>query len=153
MKKNDGYLIRELLPQSLPWYVARRMPPAHLLDMWPELVGTYLAERARPVCLEADGLLVLAVRGSALRQELKLSALQIIDKLNQAGFKVRELKMITARPESAPTRLQPEQPPLSAEEEEKISQQVVAVKNPVVRESLQKMLRAATRAKKVQAGE
>ena len=152
MKKyNTGTFIKNILPDSIPWHVARRLPPAALLRQWPELMGAYLAERALPICLEPNGLLLLAVRGAALRQELSLNSSQIIDKLNAAGFNVYALKTITARLADTPADNNWSPPELSAAEKEEISRQVAAVQNPELRQTLTSILTANWRVDKTQA--
>lgn len=150
MKKSNAAFIKGILPEAIPWYVARRLPPRELLLNWGELIGEYLAERARPICLEPDGLLVLAVRGSALRQELTLNSGQIIAKLSQAGFAVSSLKIVTARLSAhEPLPAAPEHlPPLTPEEERSIAGQVAGVKSPMVRQALQQLLEAGLQAQK-----
>ena len=148
-KYNNGLFIKDILSNVISGHDALwLLPPPELLRQWPELMGAYLAERALPICLKPDGLLLLAVRGSALRQELSLSASQIVDKLNAAGFNVRELKIITARSAPAPVDDNWSLPELSAEEKKEISQMVAAVQSPELRQALGSMLAAGWRAGK-----
>ena len=151
MKNNkQGTFLDGILPQALPWYVARRVPPKELRQRWSELMGEYLSARAVPVCLEPDGLLVLAVKGSALRQELTMSAGQVVARLSQAGFNVSGLKIITARIGRQVEAKRAAMPQLSGQEEAQVAAMVKDVASLQVRQALQHMLLAHMRAVKAE---
>ncbi len=141
-KKNKGTFVKDVLGDAIPWYVSRRLPPVQLREKWPELVGPYLATRALPVCLEPDGALLLAVHGAALRQELNLSASEVVKKLDQAGFAVSSLKIITARPLAPARPSPPPPPPLDDKEKEQIAAMLAGVKSPMVQKAFARMLEA-----------
>lgn len=62
----------------------RRLAQARAFERWPELVGTHLAERTRPLRI-ADGRLIVLAPGAALRQELMFHKRRILRKFNQAA--------------------------------------------------------------------
>lgn len=142
MKKNkQGAFLKAIVSHALPWHVARRLPSPELLRAWPDMVGPYLAQRSSPICLERDGRLVLAVQGAALRQELTLSLQELQDKLQQAGFPVLGIKIISSRPNTAGSgqgKALP-RPELPLDEKEKLATQAQQVKDPELRAALLKM--------------
>ena len=62
----------------------RRLAQARAFEQWPELVGTHLAERTRPLRV-ADERLVILAPGAALRQELTFHTRTILRKFNEAA--------------------------------------------------------------------
>ncbi|MFN8177562.1 MAG: DUF721 domain-containing protein [bacterium] len=61
----------------------RRIAEARGLASWPEIVGTHLAERTRPLQL-AGGRLFVLCHGSALRQELAFHKREILRRFRDA---------------------------------------------------------------------
>lgn len=145
--KKDFSTLPDILGAAMPSGVARRMPPAGLARVWRQVVGEAIARHSRPICLDRDGSLVVAVQGSIWRQELSLSGPQILEKLGQAGFDFAGLKFIAARtPQSAPPP--PQLPQLSQAEEERILSLVEKVKDSKLRQALASLMRAEMRARK-----
>ncbi|MEW5911331.1 MAG: DciA family protein [Thermodesulfobacteriota bacterium] len=137
--------LAELLAGLLPG----RLPPPELLSAWRRAAGQTMARRALPVCLEAEGVLVVAVSGAAWRQELGLAGPALCGRLQEMGFSVRRLKLV-----SAPSPALPAAPPsaplpeLSAQEEAQVAAELKAVADPDLRQALEGLLRAALRARK-----
>lgn len=139
--------VGDILGGMLPARTARRMPPRGLLEAWGRAVGELIARRARPVCLEDEGELVVAVTGSAWRQELSLLAPGICADLNAAGWPVTSLKLVNA---PTPPPAAPEPPPvtLGPEDEEKIQSTFQGVAEPGLRRALADLMRAQLEAEK-----
>ncbi len=141
----------EVLGGALPTEVSRRLPPPGLLSAWRELAGAEVARRAHPVCLEPGedgeegGTLVVAVAGSAWRQELALAAPRLAEGLRGQGFPVARLRLVKAaapppeRPQAPPRRLEPE-------EEAAVERQVQEVRDPGLRAALGRAMRAQLQA-------
>jgi hypothetical protein len=134
--------LARLLAQALPGEVARRLPPPRLLRTWRELVGPYLARRARPVCLEPGGELVVAVAGAACRQELGLAAGRLCRALREAGWRVERLRLVNLS--TAPPQPPPEPPPpeLTPGQEETLAALLAGVRDYELRQALARALRA-----------
>jgi hypothetical protein len=76
---------------------------------WREVAGPATAAHAWPVCLEQDGRLVVAVKGSLWRQELSLLLPQLAEGLTALDQAVASIKLVVAR--TPPPLLPPEKPP------------------------------------------
>jgi hypothetical protein len=144
-----------ILPLALPRSLSRRLPPPELLKAWRSLTGEAVAQRARPVCLEAGpdgakgqagGVLVVAVAGSAWRQEVSLQAPRLADALRRQGFAVACLRLVNApTPPSVPPAPEPRR--LTPEDEAAVERQVEGVRDPDLRSALADAIRAQLRAK------
>lgn len=134
-------MLGRLLGQALPPRVAARLVPPGLSRAWRQIAGAALAARARPVCLEEDGVLVVAVSGAAWRQEVTLAGPQLAARLAEAGYRVSGLKAVYARLPDPPP---PPPPPRQAtpEEEEAIANAVSGVRDPTLRQALARAMRA-----------
>ena len=137
--------LESFLRSALPRAVGQRLPPPELLAAWPRVAGEQVARRARPVCLDPGGVLVVAVSGAAWRQELGLAGPGLAARLRELGFAVKGLKLVSAAtpaprpPEPAPRELEPG-------EESRIAEQVSAVQDPDLRRALARAMRAQLRA-------
>lgn len=145
---HDPSSLREVLPTALPANLARRLPSPGLLAAWRAAAGQGLAHRALPVSLERGGVLVVAVAGSAWKQELSLLGPELCQKLTQAGHPVERLKLV-----SAPSLAPPPPPPaplpeLDQEEQSAVEAAVAGVKDPALRRVLASLGRACRRASK-----
>ena len=72
---------------------------AHLIEIWPQLVGEYLSERLVPVAFE-KGVLICQVSFSALIQELQFLEPDILAKLQNfdGNVKIKKLKLVASSP-------------------------------------------------------
>lgn len=98
----------------------KRLREARVWEVWREAVGDQIASRARPLSFR-DGILTVAVSGSAWLQQLSLMKPEIIQNVNEAADEeiVKDIffkqgKMPAAESEPAPlprnkTHLSPEQ--------------------------------------------
>ncbi|MCF8040721.1 MAG: DUF721 domain-containing protein [Desulfarculaceae bacterium] len=146
--KRDPLSLKQVLGAALPGPLAQRLPSAELLAAWRVAAGEGLARRALPVSLEKGGILVVAVGGSAWKQELALAGPQICERLSQAGHAVQRLKLVSApslKPPPPPPQPQPE---LNAQEESEVDAAVAGIKDPELREALASLGRACRRANK-----
>lgn len=134
--------LARLLAQALPGKVARRLPPTPLLHAWRELVGPYLARRTRPVCLEPNGELVVAVAGAACRQELTLAAGRLCRALHQAGWQVEHLRLVNLSAAPPPPPPEPPPPKLTPRQEETLAALLAGVRDHKLRQALARALRA-----------
>lgn len=139
--------LERLLMAALPGHVARRLPPRRLRAAWRELAGPVVASRALPVCLEEDGCLVVAVSGSAWRQELSFLAPQLVQGLGERGFAVKRLRLVAWRTPYKPPP-PPPPPPLEPEEEQEIARRTAKVQDPELRRALERLMQAERRARK-----
>jgi hypothetical protein len=125
------------------------LPPPRLLACWRELAGPTIAAKARPVCLEPDGTLVVAASSAAWRQELTLAAPQLAQGLRERGFGVQGLKLVSGRTTAAPSPSAPPGPTeLSPEEEEQVQRMVAGAENRETARALAGVLRAQILAEK-----
>ncbi len=138
----------EVLGRGLPPRLACRMPAAGLLRAWRELVGDTVAAKAWPVCLETEGLLVVAVAGSLWRQELSLQAPALLRGLAERGQAVAGLRLVPAATPSPPPTAPPPPPPLGPEDEQTIRDLLAGVSDPGLRQSLANLLAAQMQAQK-----
>jgi len=152
--KKPAHVLAEVLPLALPRSLAGRLPPPELSRAWRELVGEEVAKRARPVCLETGSggrgeanqcLLVVAVAGSAWRQEVSLRAPRLIEALCRRGFGVSSIRLVNA-PTPPPQAPRPEPRRLSAEEEAAVERRLAEVENPELREALARAIKAQLQA-------
>lgn len=142
-------VLKDLLAAMLPGHLAGRLPPPGMLAAWRRAAGETIAGRALPVCLEPEGVLVVAVRGAAWRQELSLAGPGLCGRLQQMGYSVNQLKLVSAPvppPLAAPRK---PLPALSSQEEELVAASVQVVGDPELRQALAGLLRASLRARKV----
>jgi hypothetical protein len=140
--------LKELLEAALPGALARRLPAPGLLRAWRDAAGPALARRALPVALEEGGMLVVAVSGSAWRQELSLAGPQLCARLQEAGFAVQRLKLVNASTPAAPPPPAAPLPELSPAEEAELMAGLAEIKDPALREALASLGRASLRARK-----
>ena len=140
--------VGDILGGMLPARTARRLPAAGLLEAWGRAVGELIARRARPVCLEEGGELVVAVTGSVWRQELSLLAPGICADLGAAGWPVSRLKLVIASTPPPPPRPRPMPVALGPEEEEEIQRAFESVSEPGLRRALAGLMRAQLKAEK-----
>ncbi len=153
-KEQAPLTLGAVLPLALPRGLAVRLPPPGLLRSWQELVGDAVAQRARPVCLEpgpkdadcaGEGVLVVAVAGSAWRQEVSLRAPRLAESLRRQGFAVASLRLVNA-PTPPPLEPQPEPRQLSPEDEATVERQVEGVRDPELRAALMGAIKAQLQA-------
>ena len=152
-KDRSKYILQTLdavLPGSMPLAMSRRLPSPELLKAWQELAGEAVSQRARPVCLEKgrdgeDGVLVVAVAGSAWRQEVSLQAPRLAEALRRQGFAVACLRLVNA-PAPAPAPPEPKPRQLTPEDEAAVERQVEEVRNPELRAALADAIKAQLRA-------
>lgn len=138
-----------ILAGGLPWPVASRLPGPGLMAAWREAAGPAAAARAWPVCLDKEGRLVVAVKGSLWRQELTLLAPQLMEALAVRGQAVAGIKLVQARTTAPPPPEEPPPPQLDPEEEAQARQGLEAVADPGLRESLLSLRLAQLRAEKL----
>jgi hypothetical protein len=139
--------LKDILQSSLPGPVARKLPSPQLLAAWCQAAGEILAERARPVCLTEQGVLLVSVSGSAWRQEIVLAAPALLTRLTEQGFSLKAIKVVAARTPPQPTVSQP-LPELSDAEEAQIQAQMAQVSDEKLRQALARVMRAQLRARK-----
>lgn len=140
--------LKDLLNGMLPGQVASRLPPPDLLARWRDAAGEAIASRAHPVCLEQEGVLVVAVKGAVWKQELSLAGPALCQRLREAGFAVNRLKLVSATsPAPAPEPEAP-LPPLSLEDEQEVAASLEGVSDPELRDALAGVLSALLRARK-----
>ncbi|MCB2191585.1 MAG: DUF721 domain-containing protein [Deltaproteobacteria bacterium] len=146
--QRDPQSLKQVLGAALPGSLARRLPSPGLLAAWREIAGQGLASRALPVSMEKGGVLVVAVKGAAWKQELSLAGPQICERLKSAGYAVEHLKLVNA-PSLAPPPPEPKPlPGLDATEEGEVDAAVAGIKDPELRRSLASLGRACRRASK-----
>ena len=88
--------IGELLAQvSKRWRLNRRLTPALLPEVWPDLVGEGVARHAAPLTL-AKGELTLAVDSAVWMSELRYQIPTILARLNAAlgAGKIKRLRLV-----------------------------------------------------------
>lgn len=146
--RNRPRKVTNVIDHALPGRVARKMPPPGLASAWRELVGPLLATRVKVVCLDDDGSLVIAVSGSAFRQELALAAPRLLAALARQGYQIGGLRFISARTQAPPPPPEPEPAPLGQADRQTIKQLVEGVKDPDVRRALEKAISAQFQAEK-----
>jgi len=98
----------------------KRLREARIWEVWQEAVGEKIASRARPLSFR-DGILAVAVSGSAWLQQLSMMKLEIMQNLNEAADeeivkdiyfkqgKIPVAEKVTAPTTSHKTPLSPEQ--------------------------------------------
>ncbi len=145
MPSSPPHSLGSFLRSALPRAVGQRLPPPELLAAWSQLAGEQVSRRARPVCLEPGGVLVVAVSGAAWRQELGLAGPQLASRLQELGFAVQRLKLVSAPSEPTP---EPEFVPRELEpgEEAELEDRLSAVSDPGLRRALARAMRAQLRA-------
>lgn len=143
--RNRPRRVSNVIDKALPGKVAHKLPPPGLASAWRELVGPLLATRVKVVCLEDDGSLVVSVSGAAFRQELALASSRLVGVLKRQGYPVSGLRFIPARTQAPPPPPLPEPGPLSEADEAKIKQMVEGVRDPEVRQALEKAMAAQFR--------
>ena len=149
MNENSiGSLIKNILNETAPTSLQRRLPPVGMIKNWPTLVGGFLSGKCRPICLENNGLLVLAVEGASVRQELTMWLPSIAEKLQACGFPVEKIKLIPARTPAPETTDDVEYQELTAEEEFELQAKVEKVQNPELQTALKKLLHCQLAAQK-----
>lgn len=104
----------------------KRLREARVWEVWQEAVGEQIASRAKPLSFR-DGVLTVAVSGSAWLQQLSLMKPEIIQNLNEAAGEaiVRDIffkqgKISATEKEPAP--LPRKKAPLSAQQQAKLAQ-------------------------------
>ncbi len=134
--------LSDVLAGSLPGRIAGKLPEPALLAAWRRAAGELIAARARPVCLEPGGVLVVAAPGGPWRQELALAGPGLCEALCRDGFAVVELKLVNAR--TPPPPPPPEPPPrdLSPQEEQALARTLAPVRDQKLRQALERAMRA-----------
>jgi hypothetical protein len=146
-KRRDYITLAQVLGAgALPWRVASRLPGPALLTAWRETAGPALAARARPVCLQEDGTLVVAVKGAVWRQELQMLAPEILPRLQELGQAVARIRLVNARAQAEPPPQPPPPPPITPEQEEAIAARFAGIKDPGPRAALVSLMRAQMQA-------
>ena len=138
----------QILGGSLPGSLGSRLPGRELHKAWFDLTGKVVAAKARPVALERDGVLVVAVKGAMWRQELSFQAPELIQRLNERGLGLSRLKLVLDRSTPPPLPVVPEDPELDDREEEEALAGLARVEDPKLKEALAKVARQALRARK-----
>lgn len=146
-KNKDMTPLGKVLGGALPPQTASRLPPPELGRAWARVAGEFLAARSRPVCLNPDGSLSVAVRGSAYLNELNFAAPNLLEKLAESGFTFKRLKLVSDQT-SPPPLPEPVPAELTAEEEAKIMARLQGVGDPGLKQSLAAALMAEARARK-----
>lgn len=103
----------------------KRLREARVWEVWTEAVGEQIASRAKPLSFR-DGILTVAVSGSAWLQQLSLMKPEIIENVNDAAGEVivrdmffKQGKVSGAEKEPAP--LPRHKTPLSAQQQAKLA--------------------------------
>lgn len=141
-RETDAKPLGEVLRACLPGQVAAKLPEPGLLAAWRAVAGDLLAQRARPVCMEPGGVLVVAAPSGPWRQELTLAGPGLCEALRRAGFSISSLKLVAAR--TPPPPPPPEPPPrrLTAEDESGIERLLATVRDDELRRALERAMRA-----------
>lgn len=66
----------------------RRLQEVALFGLWPTLVGPKLAEKSRPLFIDNESNLVVAVKDAVIAQELGFLRKELSEKLQLAGSKI-----------------------------------------------------------------
>ena len=127
--------LSQVLHGALPGAVAGRLPAPGLLDAWRRAAGELMAQRARLVCLEQGGVLVVAVAGSAWRQELLMAQPRLLEALAQEGWAITKLKLTRAAT-PPPRPPEPEPRPVGPIQREEVARAVAQVADPGLRQAL-----------------
>ncbi len=144
--KNHPTPLAQILDGSLPAKLAGRLPGPGLLRAWRLVAGPTVAAKARPLALDAGGVLVVGVASSIWRQELGLLAPRLVAALRQEGQPIASLKLVLDRPPDPPPPPPPPPPPLTPDQEHQVAQAVDHVTHPDLRQALADLLRAQLRA-------
>ncbi|MFZ5585377.1 MAG: DUF721 domain-containing protein [Thermodesulfobacteriota bacterium] len=150
--KNQPQSLGSLLGAALPARLAGRLPGAGLLAAWRAAAGERIAQKARPVCLEPGGVLVVAVDNSIWRQELALRAPGLLAALRRAGQPVEGVKLVLMRTPPPPPPPPPPEPSLSPDQEAQVQRLVAQVSDPDLRASLAALYRAQLKAEALTPG-
>jgi hypothetical protein len=124
--------------------LARRLHEAKLWQVWDRVVGTQIADRARPVAFR-DGVLTVIVGSAPWRQQLTFLKVEIVAKLNEAmgeplvtDLFLKAGSLPTATRPAAPPR--PPRRPLTAAEQEHIASLTAHITDPDLRAALAELL-------------
>lgn len=149
-KRRDIPTLSEVLGRGLPPRLAGRLPSPSLLRAWRDLVGERVAAKAWPVCLEAEGLLVVAVAGALWRQELSLQTPALLAGLAERGQGIAGLRLVAAATPAPtpPPPPPPPPPPLGPKDEALMASLLEGVADPGLRQTLAGLLAAQIRAQK-----
>lgn len=144
--KNQPEPLGSLLGAALPAKLAGRLPGPGLLQAWRVVAGDRISQRARPVCLEPGGVLVVAVENSIWRQELAMRAPGLLAALKREGQDVANIKLVLMRTPPPPAPPPPPEPELGPDQEAQVTQAVAGVSDPQLRAALAALYRAQLRA-------
>lgn len=150
--KNQPTSLGALLPAALPAKLAGRLPGPGLLGAWRAAAGELTARRARPVCLEPGGVLVVAVENSIWRQDVALRLPRLLAGLKAAGQAVEGVKLVLMRTPPPPAPPPPPEPELGPDQEAEVERLVAGVSDPDLRASLAALLRAQLKAEALSPG-
>jgi hypothetical protein len=82
-----------------------------LIDLWAEIVGNPLAGKTRPALISNKSLLV-STAGPAWSHQLSMLKVQLLQKLRNNGFEIRELRFTQlAEPDPPPPKTKKTNPP------------------------------------------
>ncbi|MFH1057469.1 MAG: DciA family protein [Pseudomonadota bacterium] len=150
--KNQPTPLGALLPAALPAKLAGRLPGPGLLNAWREQAGELTARRARPVCLEPGGVLVVAVENSIWRQDVALRLPRLLAGLKAAGQTVENIKLVLMRTPPPPAPPPLPEPELGPDQEAAVERLVAGVADPDLRASLAAVYRAQLKAEMANPG-
>jgi hypothetical protein len=124
----------------------KRLREAHVWEVWQEAVGQQIAARAKPLSFR-DGILTVAVAGSAWLQQLSLMKQEIIQNVNEAAedeivtdifFKQGKVTAIEAPPEPTPLSKKP----LTADKKAKLAELAAPLEDQELRDALISLIAA-----------
>ena len=115
-----------------------------VFSLWRKAVGPGIARHAQPASIRGKRLTVV-MDSSAWMQQLSLMKPEILSKVNYHlgpdGIEGITLKLgELERPEERPEEFQPAAGTLEAEEQKRIEECTATIKEPVIRESLRKVM-------------
>lgn len=137
----------DILAGIMPSGAKGRACSSSLRQAWRKAAGDALAERARPVCIVDEGVLVVAVRGSVWQQEIRLAANQLTVALAEQGFAIDSLRVVQAATEP-PAQPEPQPVELTLDEHEQVAAGVASVVDRGLRKSLASAMAAQLRVAK-----
>ena len=82
MRKTNDKSLKEAIEQMLNVYkIKRRFDETSIVSLWPQLVGTSVANRTKEIFIR-DKRLFLRIESSVIKNELVMMRSQIIQKIN-----------------------------------------------------------------------
>lgn len=139
--------LADILSRAMPSAGKGRLPSPELIADWRKAAGEEVARRARPVCLQHDGVLVVAVAGSVWRQEISMAAPRLARDMAERGHAVTSLKVVQAATAPPSPRPRPEVK-LGPEDLAVAEAAVASAADPGLRQALARAVRAQITAQK-----